>query len=270
MKKLSLLVVVGLAASANAQLLYTNGFVDAAAGGRVIYNMDVNSGVSSVFGVVNDPGLSWINALEVVGNDLYLTDGGELYKMNMTTKVTTLVGAMGASLQGGLAWDASTSTMWATSNGSNVYTVDINTGAAVLQGSITGSTFSGLAFNKNDGRVYSADDGTLDDINSFDPNNLAAGVTKLVDFPLVDSDIDALAYDGGDKFYLVNDSNSTSPGVAQNGVYVYSISTGTYSYLNTVFTGTAAGGYSAAAYIPAPGALALLGLGGLVATRRRR
>lgn len=262
-------MVLSAAGATNAQLLYTNGFVDPAAGGRVIYHMDVNTGVSTQWAVMNDAAFSWISAMEVANGYLYLTDGSDLSRINLNTKAYEYIGATGQSMQGGLGWDGTT--MWGTSNGSSVFTVNLVTGAATLVGSISGTTMSGGSFNMIDGRFYAADDGTNDDIISFDPNNLAGGYTKLVDFPLGDSDIDALAFDGKSKFYLVNETNNTGPGTL-NGIYIYDMVSGTYdpNGLQTVYTGTAAGGYSAAAWIPAPGGAALLGLAGLVAGRRRR
>lgn len=267
--KLGLVAGLLAAGAANAQLLYTNGFVNAGAGGRQIFHYDVGTGVTTQWAVFNDSRFGWISGMEIVGRYLYVTDGNDFAKIDVVTKVSTYVGLSTASLQGGLAWDGAT--LYGTTNGNSLYTVDINTGASTLLGTVTGvttATLSGLAFNRNDGMIYSSSDGTPDALIKIDPATRVASV--VANFPLGDTDLDALAYDGADRYYLVNDSNNTGPNTL-NGIYVYNAATNTYEAgIQTVFTGSAAGGYSAAAYIPAPGAASLLALAGLAAARRRR
>ena len=269
----ALICILGMSLPAQGQLLYANGFFDPAAGGRVIYHVDVTSGQTTPWTVIKKPGLKEITSMEVVRNSLYVSSGRLIVKINMNTKHMRVIGRTGEQLWGGMAWDGET--MWATKNGSSLYTLDLNTADATFVKGITGR-HSGLTFNKLDGRIYTASDTSQPQghgIYSFNPKNLNALPVKLTGFPLGDTDVDSIAFDGVSKYYLVNEYNSTNPGTKVDGIYVYDTITKSYSFMNTIYpAGTQPGQttLSGATFIPAPGTLGLLALFGLGAARRTR
>lgn len=269
----ALICFLGMALPAQAQLLYANGFWDSTAGGRVIYHVDVTSGQTTPWTVITKPGMKEITSMEVVRNSLYVSSGRLIVKINMNTKHMRVIGRTGERLWGGMAWDGET--MWATTNSSSLYNINLITGDATFVKGVSGR-HSGLTFNRLDGRIYSANDTTVSPgpgIYSFDPKYLTAAPKKLTGFPLGDTDVDSIAFDGVSKYYLVNEYNSTNPGTNVNGIYIYDTVTSSYSFMNTVYpAGTKPGQttLSGAAFIPAPGTLGLLAFFGLAAARRTR
>jgi hypothetical protein len=157
--------------------------------GPNLYKIDPATGALLQTITVSYPvGGNVITAMEGVGATLYggfTTIGGgssRLVTINVTTGVVTPVGGgMGiADPLGGLAYDESTSTMYAVNaregGPARLYTVNLVTGAATLLGTVTPSiTVTGLEMGE-DGVLYLLGRGTLDDnyLFSVNPTTLAS------------------------------------------------------------------------------------------------
>lgn len=126
--------------------------------------------------------------------------------------------------------------------------------------------FGGLDVDATNGRLYGLSDaaptGGVRGLYEIDDANQTT--TFISGYPGTETDIDGLAVHGGLAYYV-----SDGPNTTQASFYVFDVNTGQQvGTLPSPFTGS--GTFSAAAFIPTPGAAGLLALAGVAALRRRR
>ena len=108
--------------------------------GAGLYKIDALTG-TTVF--VGSTGLIWIPAIAFDENDVlyalgtdFSTPGFNLYTINTTSGVTTLVSPTNSALDfRGMAFDPTDGTLWASTNGQDIYVIDKNVGTPTLIGS---------------------------------------------------------------------------------------------------------------------------------------
>lgn len=222
-----------------------------------------------------------------------------LYTVDPVTGFATAVGSTGIDEINGLAFDRSTATMYAYTTDAELYTIDLSSGAATLVADATGIfpegdiaigpgggafvnqvdeigslslgsaaytpvgpagvglDLSGLVFGSGGALFGYATNGGLDDsivtINPLDGSATALGLTGFNSA----SGVGALAFDASEGLLYLTDGSS---------LYGVNSATGAASFIGA----HGAGGFSGLAFIPAPGSVALLALGGLAGLRRRR
>ena len=147
----------GLTGNQSAGLLYS---VDIQGAGLPLIALDPISGTITTIGLTNlgIRGLAYDN----VAGILYGVDPpGDLYRINVTTGVPTLIGPTGVANGGGLVglgFDQDLSTLFFVAtdgfpNLTNLYTLNLLTGAATLVGSTGISVIDGLDWMPNTARV---------------------------------------------------------------------------------------------------------------------
>ena len=226
------------------------------------------------------------------------TSDDMLRVLDTETLQFTNIGQIGVPFDfGGLAWDSTNQTMYMVTGfaDTNLYTVDINNGGATLVGSHGFSDMFGLAYDPTTDKVYSSRSTTGTGFYSLDRSN---GSPNYIGNPGVN--LDGLAYDsfrdmivgahaGAGDIYDIDRSDG-SPTLLYAGpwfnncglaydpetdllwmidwsgnLYTYDPSNG---YARTQVLG-GLGGHDGLEFIPEPGTLLLLALGGLSLIRRR-
>lgn len=194
------------------------------------------------------------------GGQLYMVAGrgnNALYTVDINTGAATLVGNHGITDLFGLEWDSRNNVMYATqfSGGRGLYSLSLSNGTATVINPAMALGIGGLAYNSNTDQLIGSNDGAGD---LYEINRSNGAQTLLFDGPFVNDS--GLTYDPVNNYLW---------GIDWSGVlFRYDVSN---NYARTdVLTGL--GAYDGLAYfaVPAPGALALLGLGGVVGARRRR
>lgn len=259
-KSVFALALLAGATAANAQLLVGH---DDTSGGPNAWEVDVTSGMSTVlWSGVEVWGMAYGNGL-VYANDGSILRSGPLGSGAPTNEVTiTFAGA--AKSMTGLAF--ANGFVYGTPNIANeaVYKIDPDTGVAeiALDYEDGDFDFGGLAYNPADGLFYGTNDDTSPGSGLYSIDVFGSGAINLITaYPAGETDIDGLAIGNGIA-YLVEDE-------AGDTIHRYDLGAGMYlSSLTSPMTSSEV--FSGAAWVPAPGALALLGLGGLAAVRRRR
>lgn len=212
---------------------------------------------------------------------LYISTGTQLFTAPLGGPATLVgaitVGGANSSSFNGLAWangnlyGSRISNTTAAPEG--IYQIDPSTGAATLVLGITSADygFDGFDFDPVTGLFYgSNDDSTPHGSGLFSLDVLGTGAISLVaPYPNGETDIDGLAAGNG-VAYLIDDDNS-SPNSGPGLFYSYSLNQGPNgAYTSFAAPWTSSEVFSGGAYIPTPGALALLAVGGLMSARRRR
>lgn len=234
------------------------------------------------------------------------TGGGRIYRIDTVAQTMTLVANTGFGRVGGIAFDAS-ETLYAVAGGSagpaTLMTVDVNTGATSVIGTVTGvQGVDALAFQSDGtlrGGAWTGGGGALVTINPATGavtgslpligtgNSFVAGLEFASDGTLYGSRGNA----GGrqDDFVVVNmvtgvltalgpqehvisdlafGLTGTLYGSRTDGaIFVINPANGTKTFLFSTGLANLSG---LTGVIPAPGSLALLGLGLLAGARRRR
>ncbi len=183
------------------------------------------------------------------------TDRNGLYTVDTGTGAATLVGDHGINDLFSVAWDSTTDTLYAAQflGGSGLYTLDQGNGSATTIDPGMDRGIGGLMYDASRDMLVGSSDGAGD---LYDIDRGTGAQTLLFDGPFVNDS--GLVHDTVHDLYW---------GIDWSGnLFHYDPNNG---YARTdVMTGLAS--HDGLAYIPAPGSLAVLGLGGLVATRRRR
>jgi len=281
MKKI--MAVAGLtvwAGAANAQLIVGDN------GDNTVYNVNPITGASSAL-FTHTGGITAL-AADDTNQILYFTEEGswDLYEVPYNTLTPSLIGNLtdptGAplSLMYGLGYDhANDRLMASTQSSSNplpegIYEIDRTNATATtlldfaaLPGGNGAYIVGGIDVDQVNGKVYGAnDDPTPGPRGIYEFDIAGVNATLVAAYPAGETDLDGLAAHG-DKIWLIEDSDNTT-----DELWEYDIPSGTYSVITPPWIDqtsfVSAGAYSR--IIPAPGALALLGLGGLAAARRRR
>lgn len=223
-----------------------------------------------------------------------------LYTIDLSTGAATLVGSTGLRDIADIAYDLPSSTMYALTVGADLYTINTSTGAATFVAARAGTTPEGsLAFLLQTGQLFTTASDVLGNVSTSTAAFTSLGGAASSS----DTDISGLAFDvpgrlfgyakngsGEDSLVRFDTATGASTRVGLTGITA-SASVGGLAFerstgrlfltdggaLHTVDTLTGAAtlvgqhgrtGFSGIAFIPAPGALALLGFG-LLAARRR-
>jgi len=219
-----------------------------------------------------------------------------LYSINATTGAATLVGSTGLRQISGMDWDSANGRLVALTVAGDQFAIDIDTGASTLivdgnfgvpEGSIAfqnGTAFTTIFDNLNswDGTAWQQV-GPSFLPGGADISGLDFGGTMLLGLATYGVDADQLVsfntVTGAATIIGATGTNAGSvAGLAHDflgGGWYMTDGDSLYSLNTTTGAASLIGahgvpGFSGLAFVPTPGSLALLGLGGLVAVRRRR
>lgn len=254
LKFLGVLIAASLfvAATADAGTLYTVRTND-----DVLRALDTKTLAFTDIGPLGDApfdfgGLAWDSRAE----QMYMVTGfadTNFYEVDITTGAAKLVGSHGFTDMFGLAYDPSTDSVYASrsTTGTGFYSVDRETGAATFIGDPR-ENLDGLAYDSVRDMIVGglAGPGDLYDIDRGD-----GSATLLVDGDFFNNC--GMAYDPEvDLFWMIDWSGN---------LYTFDPDAG---YSRTLVM-SGLGSHDGLEFIPEPGALALLALGGLALLRRR-
>ncbi|KAA0216072.1 MAG: hypothetical protein DYG94_11990 [Leptolyngbya sp. PLA3] len=255
-----------IASASQAQLIVAND----QSGTGTIWHVDISTGVATaLYSSSTSESKAWGMAYDPGSNTLYWNNGGNLYASAFS------LGGLTPTLVAGLTYNGSNTNFvglgWRNGNlvgtrnisTEGVYTINPVTGVATLNWAYSSTfDFGGLDVDATDGKLYGLSDSggaglyAIDDVNQT--------TTFVAPYPGGETDIDGLAVHNGIAYYVTDGPNTT-----QMNFYMYDIASGSLiGMLPSTFTGS--GIFSAAAFVPAPGVIGLLGAAGIVATRRRR
>jgi sugar lactone lactonase YvrE len=159
----------------------------------------------------------------------------------------------------GLEWNPDDNTLYGVSSSNNgLYRIRTASGLATIIGTSGLTSFTNLGYNSDTGVMYATNSATPENFYSM---NLLTGGATLIGALNGPTNPNGMAYnrDNG-LMYMVDNSTDT--------LYTIDMSTGAASAIGS----TGAGNLLGLVYydpIPAPGSLAILGLGMLGARRRR-
>lgn len=265
------MAAAGVGFAADAQLIVGND----QSGTATIWHIDIGTGnATALYSASTSDAKPWGMAYDAATNTLYWNNGVTLFSspFSMGGLTPTNLGPItfnGAN-QSMVSLAFRDGNLYGTKNIATeaVYEIDPATRVAT-QSYVYSSTFDfgGLDVDATDGEMYGLTDApsTGRGLYQFD----IPGQTETFRAPYFngETDLDGLAVHDGIAYYI-----SDGPNTTQANFYVVDIATGTQiGTLPSPFTGS--GTFSAGAFIapiPAPGALALLGLAGLASSRRRR
>jgi len=259
--------------TAEAQLIVGND----QSGTATIWHIDVATGVAtSLYSASTSEAKPWGMAYDPATNTLYWNNGSNLYSSPFN------IGGLTPTLLGGMTYNGSSvnfvglgfrnGMLVGTRNIATeaVYEIDPATRVASLVYQYSSAfDHGGVDVDFTTGLLYGLSDSTTGGQGRGLYEIDTANQTETFRAPYFngETDLDGLAVHNGIAYYV-----SDGPNTTQANFYVVDIATGTQlGTLPSPFTGS--GVFSAAAFIapiPAPGALALLGLAGLTGLRRRR
>lgn len=256
------------ASSASGQLLVGNDQTNAS-----IWHIDLTTNTPTQL-LSGAAATAWGMAYDGNSNTLYWNNGSSFrssaYSLSGLTPSAAIPITFNAATISvtGLAFDTATNRLVAYRSVTlpGFYEINPLSGVASLIAATPASTdFGGLDYDAATGTFIALNDGTggpgrgvirISNMYSS-PSYLNLGT-----YPGAETDIDGLGVGGGFA-YMVND-------VPGQGIYRFDLSTNAYMpTLGSPFTGTN-GIFSAGAYVPAPGAAALIAGAGLAGLRRRR
>lgn len=168
-----------------------------------LYTMDVVTGAATLVGDIYRSGTTTSVEVEAMTFDdsgvLWAVSSDELFTIDPATGIATLVGPTGVTQFNGLAWDATTSTLYATRNITDLYTLNTTTGAGTLIGEVGADEWDDLTIDPTTGTLY-AWDNDRETLISIDP----VGKT-LTTIGAIGVNGDALAYDPVTMTYYASD-----------------------------------------------------------------
>jgi hypothetical protein len=270
MKAVAAVVVAALAGAAQGQLIVAND----QSGVGTIWHIDVGTGAATALYSASTPeAKAWGMAYDRSTNTLYWNNGGTLYSSQFS------MGGLTPTNLGTLTFNGANTNFVGLGfrNGMLVGTRNIATEAvyeistttlAATQTFVynTGFDFGGLDVDATDGKLYGLSDsapaGSSRGLYAID--DTGGSTAFIAGYPGSETDIDGLAVHNGLAYYV-----SDGPNTTQSSFYIFDIASGQMvGTLASPFTGR--GTFSAAAFVPAPGAAGVMCVGVLAMARRRR
>lgn len=239
------------------------------AGTATIYDIDVTTGVATpIFSGTGNNAKPWGMAYDPASNQLYWNNGGNLFSSaygGLLTPSAPLAMTFNSATVNfvSLAWKDGK--LLGTRNIATeaVYEINITTGVCTqLYVYPSVFDFGGMDTDQTTNTLYALSDSGGAGLYRID---LSVPTQEfLFGYPAGETDIDGLAVHAG-RAYMVTDG----PNTVQQNFYVYDI--GSSSLIGTIpspFTGS--GTFSAATFVPAPGAAVMGVVSAVLAARRRR
>jgi hypothetical protein len=228
---------------------------------RALSEINMSNGSKTLIGTVSaNAGTTAGLAHDRVNNIVYLTSTGNdsVYTLDILTGTATLIGAYGdaAIVMHGLEYDESTGILYGVSSHNNgLYNIDKTTGAATLIGTSGLTSFTNLGYNSDTDVMYATNSGS----DSFYSMNRATGATTLIGALTGPTNPNGVAYNfDNDTMYLVDNSTDT--------LYTIDLTTGAATVVGSTGTGNLLGlVYIAAAAVPEPGTVLLIGAASVLA-----
>lgn len=256
-------IAAGVGCVAHAQLVVGN---DQSATTNSMYYIDLGTGTATSI-LSGAAAQAWGMAYSGATNTLYWNNGVTLREATFSQSGLTPSAGVAMTFNGanisltGLAWWNNRLVGYRSVTLPGIYQIDPITGVTTLLAATPASTdFGGL--DADNGRLFGLNDGTGlqgRGLYSIDVDNNSYSL--IAPYPAGDNDIDGLAVGGG-RAYWVND-------VGSQDILVYNLTTNMFEASISSPFGTG-GIFAAGAFIPAPGAAAVLGLSGAAFMRRRR
>lgn len=221
-----------------------------------VYSVDHSSPAATF---LFDPGFSFLGATDNLdGLTFYGTPaGGPLYRIDPLAQTATAIGAYGGAEIRELAMNEDTGVLYATDY-ITLYTVDQTSGAATPVGGMGGlGEYWAMDYHDALNRMFAISN-TDDSLYEVD---MSTGATTFIGSTGADRISDIWYDDSTQTLFGVTD------GAGGDQYYTINTTTGFATFTGSAGSGNLTGlGWT----VPAPGALALLGLAGLLGTRRRR
>ena len=256
-------LAAAMTCAASAQLVVGN---DQSAATNQMYYIDLTSGTATSI-LSGSSAIAWGMAYAPGSNTLYWNNGVTLRESTFSQSGLTPSAGVAMTFNGanisltGLAWWNNRLVGYRSVTLPGIYQIDPITGVTTLLAATPASTdFGGL--DADNGRLFGLNDGTgLQGRGLYSIDVDTNSYSLIAPYPAGDTDIDGLAVGGG-RAYWVNDVGSQS-------ILVYNLTTNMFEASISSPFGTG-GIFAAGAFIPAPGAAAVLGLSGAALIRRRR
>lgn len=273
-KTLSILAMLAAAGAAQAQIDGLIVGVDDAQYDVMVWQ---NGGWQSLFTPQTGSGV-WGLGADPATETVYYNNGTDLWSWNANTGHTNIgtmnVGGSGISITG-IEFDAANNRLLAVRNiggdgGATpeaLYVIDVNDASATVLWDYPSLDFDfgGLGYDVITSTMYGSNDDATPQRGIYIIDGDAGIATHLADYPAGETDIDGLAA-YNNRIFLIHDESgdfyeldATNPGAG------YTTFPSPWTSAEVFSAGTVAPWL-----VPSPGGLALLGLGGLVAARRRR
>jgi MYXO-CTERM domain-containing protein len=211
------------------------------------------------------------NSTGVRINRLYRLDGAESAAPSLTLLSDTL-----STFTTGVSITGDGTDLYYISNGTTgngrVFRIETNTFTDTLVGAQTQlPSVGGFAYDRSTGRTYLLDNSTFGGSNSlYFTDNLAPGAGVQIPLTLVGALDDTIVSSGLHFFggQLYAGVRNTDTGNFEVGTL--DLTTGAYTPISVLLGGITGSTPTGLAVIPAPGGAAVLGLGLIAASRRRR